>query len=726
MSAAAPAAAAAASTVADAAANATATAASAAATTGIASANPVPATAASSDANGEKASGGLLSLLGLTGAPTTPTPSPPPSHAFDGGMYTGGLRGSMPHGRGKLKLPTGVEVSGEWTDGVLLVGVLTNPSLSDSLHYEGELVRYTRHGKGMEWRLEDGEINRWGKWENNVLVAECPVPRAVITEGAFLAQEDMLSKLEFILADGTAARYEGARNAAGEPHGVGSMINAKGEVVRGHSWHDGAQDGEGFFVHIDGEKYTGHFKNGFKHGYGSHLFPDGELYEGQFRLNRKHGAGKQRWDDGYIYEGLWTHDEQNGWGIEYTKSGKISACGRWKDSELKEWHAVPRSVIPVGTYLNEKAKSADLLYSDGGYYKGEVNAAHEAHGKGILYTASNSIVQGGLFQHGKLHGEGFTNHPDGGRYCLGWGTRVMLADGTETAVENLSAGSALVSPAGRVVYAVNIDGHSAGNNLWDMLFRVEDTVAVAAENTTDTDDDDSHDGAWFEPFYVTANHRLTVGQSQRATVRVDPTTDNWSVVASRSVRFDPASAIAAPVPSDGVTTRAAAQAQADAWNARHNLPREARLWDIQAQHFTELKGEPLVEALAQKIRVPIHFTTEDASMAWLAAGVSTAMADARLAGTAHPLLPVTATGVTELDARVALLHQQWTSAAVVAGAKVYAADSPLRGDRYHSPAQADAAAETHEADFAMPAAALGDQAAERDAIKTWILRITGK
>lgn len=166
----------------------------------------------------------------------------------------------------------------------------------------------------------------------------------------------MLSKLEFILADGTAARYEGSRNSAGEPHGPGSMINAKGEVVRGPHWVDGAQDGEGFFLHIDGEKYTGHFKNGFKHGYGTHLFPDGELYEGMFRLNRKHGCGKQRWDDGYIFEGMWTHDEQNGWGIEYTKSGKISACGRWKDSELKEWHAVPRSVIPVGTYLNEKAK----------------------------------------------------------------------------------------------------------------------------------------------------------------------------------------------------------------------------------------------------------------------------------------------------------------------------------------------------------------------------------
>lgn len=366
----------------------------------------------------EKGSSGLLSLLGLTGPNTTPTPSPPPSHPYDGGLYVGALNSnSEPHGRGKLKLPSGAEVSGEWTNGRITVGVLTNAALNDSLHYEGELSSiYARHGKGMEWRLEDGEINRCGKWDNNILIAECPVPRSVLTEGAFLAQEDMLSKLEFILPDGTAARYEGSRNEAGEPHGQGEMMNAKGEVVRGSHWIDGAQDGEGFFINVaDGEKYSGQFKNGFKHGYGTHLFPDGsgiEIYEGHFRLNRKHGYGKQRWaddsteskvespdgaspsptssdgelrykkslcglpegyegdyhngvrhgigrevfDDGYIYEGQWSHDEQNGWGIEYTKSGKISACGRWKDSELKEWHAVPRAVIPIGTYLSEKAK----------------------------------------------------------------------------------------------------------------------------------------------------------------------------------------------------------------------------------------------------------------------------------------------------------------------------------------------------------------------------------
>ena len=169
----------------------------------------------------------------------------------------------------------------------------------------------------------------------------------------------------------------------------------------------------GFYHLNDGEQYIGGLVRGFKSGHGRHSFPDGEVYEGGWSFNLKSGLGCQTWDDGYEFEGEWRADEQTGFGIEYTRAGKISACGRWLHSEMKEWHAVPRAVLPRGKFLSEKAKQADLLYSDGGYYKGAVNEKSEAHGKGILYTATHQIVQGGRFQHGKLDGEGFTNHPDG-------------------------------------------------------------------------------------------------------------------------------------------------------------------------------------------------------------------------------------------------------------------------------------------------------------------------
>lgn len=233
----------------------------------------------------------------------------------------------------------------------------------------------------------------------------------------FIAEADKSLGLELVMPDGTAGHYEGERNERGEPHGRGRVLNARGEAVAGDTWVDGAQEGECFYHQADGEQYVGGLVRGFKSGHGRHSFPDGEVYEGQWLANLKHGLGCQTWDDGYEFEGEWRHDEQTGFGIEYTRAGKISACGRWLHSEMKEWHAVPRAVLPKGKFLSDKAKTSQLLYSDGGYYKGAVNEKSEAHGKGILYTAAHQIVQGGRFQHGKLDGEGFTNHPDGGRYA---------------------------------------------------------------------------------------------------------------------------------------------------------------------------------------------------------------------------------------------------------------------------------------------------------------------
>lgn len=51
------------------------------------------------------------------------------------------------------------------------------------------------------------------------------------------------------MSDGTACAYEGERNALGEPHGRGRMLNMRGEAVAGDMWLDGAQEGEGQSMH---------------------------------------------------------------------------------------------------------------------------------------------------------------------------------------------------------------------------------------------------------------------------------------------------------------------------------------------------------------------------------------------------------------------------------------------------------------------------------------------
>jgi hypothetical protein len=223
----------------------------------------------------------------LTPAVWNPAASHPslvgaPSIPFMGGRYTGGLVSSngqqLPHGYGVLdkgespansSQPVGIQFRGQWVSGTLPVGVRN--CARERLHYEGQFnERLEREGMGIEWRVVEtplpnappappagsptppqqtriiGEVHRAGRWVREERVAECPVPRRLLTESRFLSEFDKAhQELDVILSDGTAGRYEGEKNAKGEPHGKGRVLNAKGEAVAGENWVDGAQEGEG-------------------------------------------------------------------------------------------------------------------------------------------------------------------------------------------------------------------------------------------------------------------------------------------------------------------------------------------------------------------------------------------------------------------------------------------------------------------------------------------------
>ena len=150
--------------------------------------------------------------------------------AWGGGRYTGAVSASgQPHGFGTLERGAdkgeggpGVSYRGVWSNGVLSVGVRSCPR--ERLHYEGQFERLERQGMGIEWRVVEtpvpaaqqaaataagaaaapappaasrivGEVHRAGRWSRDERVAECPVPRKLLTEARFISEAGSCSRL---------------------------------------------------------------------------------------------------------------------------------------------------------------------------------------------------------------------------------------------------------------------------------------------------------------------------------------------------------------------------------------------------------------------------------------------------------------------------------------------------------------------------------------------------
>lgn len=62
-------------------------------------------------------------------------------------------------------------------------------------------------------------------------------------------------------------------------------------------------NGNGSVEFLNGNSYSGGFKNGFMHGNGLYRWKNGLLYDGEISNNTIAGQGKLRWPDGSHYSG---------------------------------------------------------------------------------------------------------------------------------------------------------------------------------------------------------------------------------------------------------------------------------------------------------------------------------------------------------------------------------------------------------------------------------------
>jgi hypothetical protein len=59
------------------------------------------------------------------------------------------------------------------------------------------------------------------------------------------------------------------------------------------------------YIHVDGTRYEGQWKDDLQDGFGTEIWPDGSRYEGLYVKGKKHGQGTYTWPDGSKYNGNW-------------------------------------------------------------------------------------------------------------------------------------------------------------------------------------------------------------------------------------------------------------------------------------------------------------------------------------------------------------------------------------------------------------------------------------
>ena len=99
---------------------------------------------------------------------------------------------------------------------------------------------------------------------------------------------------------------------------IGTFIHADGQKYMGQ-WKDGKRNGQGVVnfgtrSKFAGDTYVGEFKDGEMFRQGTYTFANGNEYVGEFQNNRTHGQGTYTFANGDKYVGRWKSGKQHGQG----------------------------------------------------------------------------------------------------------------------------------------------------------------------------------------------------------------------------------------------------------------------------------------------------------------------------------------------------------------------------------------------------------------------------
>ncbi|KAL6059135.1 MORN motif, variant 2 [Balamuthia mandrillaris] len=164
------------------------------------------------------------------------------------------------------------------------------------------------------------------------------------------------------------AVYQGERNAAGQPHGQGTMTWANGKKYSG-SFREGVPHGRGVMHWPNGERFEGECKNGKAHGFAIRIYQNGTKYEGYWVEDQEEGKGTMTWADGRVYSGDWKAGKRCGYGVM-----------TWPDGRRYEGECKDNMCHGFG----------EFVYSNGDVYKGEWKEDNR-HGLGSYTVTKRGI-----------------------------------------------------------------------------------------------------------------------------------------------------------------------------------------------------------------------------------------------------------------------------------------------------------------------------------------------
>jgi hypothetical protein len=168
-------------------------------------------------------------------------------------------------------------------------------------------------------------------------------------------------------------------------------------------FRDGKFHGQGTHTWPDGQKYVGEFRDDWPNGQGTLTWPNGEKHAGEFRNGKFHGQGTRTSPDGARYVGEYRDGKRNGQGT-YTFPNGEKYVGEFRDEKAhgQGTHTSPDGRRYVGEWRDNKRNGqGTFTWPNGEKYVGEYRD-DKRNGQGILYSASGSVLQIGIWSNGEF------------------------------------------------------------------------------------------------------------------------------------------------------------------------------------------------------------------------------------------------------------------------------------------------------------------------------------